>query len=133
MKAHTFKRNSWHYKLAMVGESRHDEYKFNNICSYTRAVIGGALLAFFGSILALIVAGMVFAGFYDIFMWMFLGGPVTPPMIIIGSVMGVITTIMAVVAARIYAHQHSDEPSNNFVIASYRKVKDKTCSRVDFE
>ena len=143
---------SWHFKLANFAcdsmnrrVSRHG----TNICEYTRAIMFGT----FWFLMAVFFSGLfgVWIGYsiYDTVTCLIYGGmPVPSTFIFLGTVMSLLAMTGVYVAVEKYKEHkeakieqsiidgtwkdpHKRNPS--FLTLAYRKFKDKTCFRIEFE
>lgn len=133
MKTLTFNRKSWHAKLAKV--AGYDFYH-GDVCSYTRHVLGGSLLAAFLAAAAFVVSflaihmllGIAFSLWYGIFLFTDAGvfG------LMIGSVIGLITAAHYLNEKLKERRWETRNKPDGFVKNAYRGWKDKYCTKIEF-
>lgn len=137
----TLKKDSWHFWVAnfMTKRIRPEWNEGNDICSYTRAFFAGlfwlAMAAVFG------VGGVCWVGasLWSIFSYLFLnntelGFYAQLFLFVVGTLISFIAIIAAHVKIREYRDEHpAKEKPPGFVKLAYRKFKDKTCFRLNFE
>lgn len=136
MKAFVLDSNSWHFWLANYGEIRIWDDCETDICEYTRAVIKGL---FNLSLVALgIIIGVLWVGasFYNVYDMIANGAKLEPWTGILLSMSGGLFVAMCYLAYREWREERKrnmPEPEPGFIELAYRKVKDKTCARIEFK
>lgn len=130
------KRNSWHYKLAKIGNDNNTIWDIS-ICEYIRKVFWGGILFLFMTALLCVVVGWLGMGLYEI----------------VGSVAGfstlgpaayVIFGLLALIgfgvgsyhAKQAWQKKSKDllkKDNKSFVSTAYKSYKDKICFRVEFD
>jgi hypothetical protein len=151
MKELNFSKNSWHYKLAKLGE--YNEYR-PDFCHYVRSAIFGGIIGlmflfvgtmmmfFLGDFFAYLAA-MVTTG-----LWFnldpHLGAQVIIGLLLIATAIGCLISFHYFKEKRREAKQQKlwearergeeiPEPKPSFIATAYTSLKDKTCFRVRFE
>lgn len=137
MKEFNLKKDSWHYKLVTFGDPDSKlklEYG-TDICAYIRMVIKSTLLWGFIATLSLIIISGVLHSLYDIALFLFFGKETLENgSVIFLSVLAILSGFFGAVALRAWFEVNRDETKPpSFVTLAYRKFKDKTCSRINFE
>lgn len=138
MKTLTVNRNSWHYKLAKLGGR--DVYYETDICSYTRRVMFGVVLAILATaagigaiyLLVDIVLGLGFSIWYGVWLMNAPGEIALMVVAILSFSAGVIFSIEKVSQAwrRHKRNQYDREPG--FVGQAYQSWKHKYCTKIEF-
>jgi hypothetical protein len=138
MKEFTLKRDSWHYKLVTFGD-RESETKLKyevDMCEYVWMVIRSFALWAFFAVVAVSLAFGVIQSLYDLVQYIFFGkefiekGTVVFLVFMVGF--AVFAGIIVFLAWRETVVNDLDYKPG-FVTLAYRKFKDKTCSRINFE
>lgn len=136
---------SWHWRLATTYSSLHDRWEYSgDICDYSQHVFKGAFLA---TVLTAVIAGLAIC-FLDLFIWIGVG-------LTMGWVMAnppaVFAMLLAACAISLVAYVfiedwwvkrkfkmedlESSEPrapkKASFIAQVYRRMKDKTCFRLE--
>jgi hypothetical protein len=137
MKAIQLSFDSWHYKVSKFGGFKH--YNGRDFCHYVRCffagIAWGALLAALASGFVSFVGTLIYQTTVFLYKWLIVGTFDLNPFV--GSSWGVISIVSAI-GGGIYLwakwlerRRYADhEPS--FVGMVYRKFKDKTCFKVEF-
>ena len=132
MKAIVFNNDSWHYKVAIFGDS-YRMRDLSNICSYTRAfLLGGCMI-----VLCIAVLAMIAAAAADTLAWLVSGvlfgfvqisglGSIFPGLLTIVTV--IVTTALAVFSYNTLVEKPS--VTNSFVVNAYKSWKEKWCAKV---
>lgn len=148
MKEFTLDPNSWHFKLANFLSCRVSKYDVKygtDICTYTRAVLGG--LVVFSILTIIVLAFSIWTGnslyqFYNFYVYGIeisesaraFGG-----MIFVASFMAIATAITVLgvwTTQTILEKRRRNAPAvvePSFVSLAYSKFKDKTCYKVNFK
>lgn len=136
----TLKKDSWHYWIANYGEKRvRPEWdEGNDICSYTRAFLKGLmwLVVSVGFVAAFTV--WVCASLWNLGEFFFYGAKLEIWTNFFLAMLTIFGLLMASLAIKIKYEQYRDsrpvvEKPPGFVKLAYRKFKDKTCFRLNFE
>ena len=138
MKEFTLKRDSWHYKLVTFGDKESEtKLKYEvDMCEYVWMVIRSFALWAFFAIVAVLLAFGVIHSLYDLVQYIFFGkefiekGTVIFLTFVVGFL--VFASIIVFLAWRETLRSDPDYKPG-FAILAYRKFKDKTCSRINFE
>lgn len=132
MKSYKLKKDSWHYWLASFGDE-YRVYRLDDICGYIRAVIHGAFLLLLMGIIISILGGTSAFALGNLFSWLFLGYELSGVTVIYSAVItGLIGAAIVIISIE-HLKEKSDRNNPGFVRLAYRKFKDKTCSKVEFE
>ena len=141
MKALNFNKNSWHYRL--VNYFYNDWNISHNLCGYFWQVVFSlfvAILAIFGiAVFIYVLAIAPLMWFFVLFQFGYL-----PPHTeaIIGLILDtgiILTTIIYFISEKLSERREKKRivsqqkpKQDSFIHASYRKFKDKTCMRIEF-
>jgi len=130
----TIKLNkSWHFWLANFGDKRIYAECTTNICEYTRAVLIGTFWASVSLFFACIFGGWIVASLINIVQWVFMGVEIEKYTIMF---IGVVLLFSGAIAVFTFKEWLANRPKKDtpptFVGAAYRKFKDSTCFRVEF-
>ena len=132
MKTYTLKKDSWHYWLASFGDDLR-MYHVNDICAYIRAMIFGLFhLIFVTAIICLLGGGMLFS-IGNLFGWLFLGYKLYEITVIFTTVFVAVITVLIIAVIVAFTKERTNNTEPGFVRLAYRRVKEKTCSLVEFE
>lgn len=119
MKTFTIKTNSWHYRLSALDGHHEDR---DNICDYTRAVLGNLVLSLVG--IALL------GGFITCMVFIFM---------LIIKLIGILNLLLVVLSFASLSYligyfwsRRSNRAENSFIHKAYHSRKDKTCFKLDF-
>lgn len=139
----TLKSDSWHYWIANFAERRVTT-SGSDICSYTRAFIAGMIWFLIVAFLSTTLSIWALVSIVDIGNWLIFGGYLPPYSQVFGLVVVAMAGILGTVAGIMYTkdqiHERSlrnieanrDKPPS-FVKLAYRKFKDKTCFKINFQ
>lgn len=135
MKEYTFSKESWHYKMCLLGDS---DFKWKaqhmDMCEYIRVVIGKLITLALGAILLLFLAGATLLSWYDLFAWLFFDADFHKSSVAMWIVQVGLLIIAGLIAIKVYFDNREVEGKEpSFITVAYRKFKDKTCSKVNFE
>lgn len=139
MKTFTMKRDTWHYKMAVIGRARFDTDGNIDFCSYLSAVFQTALVGLLVIFLGLIVAypivsmfmGIAFSLYYGL--WIFTEAGIAG--IVITTAIGMIAVMVMISRwAETKKEQSRLNPQEpGFFRLAYNKFKDKACVKITFE
>jgi hypothetical protein len=149
MKSLMFKKDSWHYKLVNFIEDGRIENKIN-ICSYRWLVIKGligslvlgTILAGLAGLLLMIITDTLFVIIFQ--EWFFTRGTAIMGVIITGAAISWAAWFFAIypsikyfakkiakTTGRVVTRKNKDQ-TDNFIIQSWKSLKDKYCVQVEF-
>lgn len=132
------KRNSWHYKLAKIGNDNNNIYSGDlTICQYSRKVFWGGVLFLFLVVILLNLIVWLGTAAYEI-IGTIVGFSALGPAsyVLIG-----VTSLIGVGSGLYFWNEYwkgkskellKDE-NKSFVAKSYKSYKDKICFKVDFQ
>lgn len=142
-------QNSWHFKLANFGVSSFDRRVSSygsDICEYIRALFVGTFWFCAASAFVALVASWIGYSLYDLVTVIIYGGIMSP-----GTILFLIIVLsLSLIAGVAYLHEvYKDrkeealreaimkgeykEPDPSFMTLAYRKFKNKTCFKIEFE
>lgn len=137
MKSFVLDCNSWHFRLANFGNRRIWSDEETDICEYTRAVMSGTFLLFgaaLGTMLGILWVG---ASFYNIYTFFAEDAKIEAWTLILLMFSGGILLASGIILFREWwkSRPVKDGPEKEpgFIKLAYRKVKDKTCARIEFK
>ena len=137
MKEFELKKNSWHYKLVTVGSpEKIGELEYGvDLCKYIWMVIWAACM---WAIMIWLFAGLCYAvGFswYSVFNYFAFGEMISEGAFVTLVGQGIILAMFGVLALYVWYKEREvySKREPGFVVLSYRKFKDKTCSRINFK
>jgi apolipoprotein N-acyltransferase len=132
MKTFKLSKNSWHYWLASFGDDLR-MYSVHDICSYVRAMLVGSFQLLFVTAVISAIAGIALFSIGNLFSWLFLGYQLSQlTLMFFALIAGLIGA--GLIIAFIEASKNRVETTEpGFVRLAYRRVKEKTCSLVEFE
>lgn len=140
MKAFVLDSNSWHFWLANFGARRIWSDEETDICEYTRAVISGTFSLFAVTLFWSIISAWVGFSFYNLGEYLFGYVDIVVPTTVMffGVISGFALLVLALfIKEQITNYLDNREPSPEkepgFVVLAYRKVKNKTCARIEFK
>ena len=137
MKEFELKKSSWHYKLVTVGSpEKVGELEYGvDLCKYIWMVIWAACMWVF---MIWMGAGLCYGvGFswYSVFNYFAFGEMIPEPAFIMLMLQGGFIALFGSLALYVWFKERqvysTREPG--FVVLSYRKFKEKTCSRINFK
>ncbi len=141
MKTLKFNTKSWHYQLATKIANYNPGYNDEDLCTYTRHVLGALLIlmvgvagvAIVGLLASHMILGIIFSIMYKTFMFTEFG--------VIGLILSTIILLMFSVIyttkylerrkAAKYRGGYVPKP-DNFIKHAYKSWKDKFCVKIDF-
>jgi hypothetical protein len=134
MKAYNLSKESWHFRLANFGARRIYPEDGSDICEYIRAMVGGTFL------LALSIAGAIlgasWVGFsvYNLYEIAIGAGVLEIYTALLLFLLGALALFISVAVVVDWFHNRPDKPEvePGFAKLAYRKFKNKTCFRLDF-
>lgn len=137
----TLKKDSWHFWVAnfMAKRVRPEWDEGNDICSYTRAFFGGLFWLTMAVVFSVGGVCWVGASLWSIFSYLFLdAAKIEFHTQLFLFMVGTLGLFVAIIAAKIKIQEYrEDHPAKEkppgFVKLAYRKFKDKTCFRLNFE
>ena len=146
MRSATFSRKSWHYRLASVYSDGND-YNMRNICSYTRKVLKGLILAAFivglfsfisfpfGGVVLYIVACLQTGLWFNPFDYTSHMDKIIDVWVLFISIYIFVGTIMGIVYGVYFCFRsiRKTTPMPSAVSEMYEAFHDKTCFRVNLE
>lgn len=152
MKEYTLDVNSWHFRLANSGRTRISPYQIRrgtDFCTYTRAVAQGAFRALTMWVSISAVVAWIGYAIYDLVALLTTTGhdlfgttiiflaflTALAILLVFGLVLEGTKYAKEKLRERRYANLHSGqkEPQPGFFALTYRKLKDKTCFKINFE
>ena len=137
MKAFVLDSNSWHFKLANFNERRIWSDEETDICEYSRAVMAGALTLIFLIIGAILLAVWIGASLYNIYTFNAEDAKLEVWTFIFISITSGLLFSLGIVAIKVWLENRpvkdGPEEEPGFIKLAYRKVKDKTCARIEFK
>lgn len=134
MKAFNLSKDSWHFYIANFGKKRIWVEDGSDICEYTRAVFGGMFLFLLAGLAICLGIAWVAVSLYNIYDIMFNGAEFLPTTVMLLGLIGAGGLLVGVAVVVDWYHNLPDkpEPEPGFVKLAYRKFKNKTCFRLDF-
>lgn len=134
MKAFNLSKDSWHFYVANFGSKRIWVEDGSDICEYTRAVFAGSFLVLLSCACALLGVTWVGCSVYNLYDMMFGNGVLEIYTALLLFMVGMLTVFISIAVFMDWFNSRPEKPEvePGFVKLAYRKFKNKTCFRLDF-
>lgn len=139
-----FSSNSWHFKLANVGTERVYDWVETDICTYIRKVLAGFFVLCLFTMLGIIACLFIGLGVYENVRWVMGWGDIGPAALLLDGATLLIGSMLVIdlmkhkIRAKVYERLYNKmvlkkQQPDNFLVAVYKKFKEKTCYKVTFD
>lgn len=132
MKTFKLSKDSWHYWLASFGDDLR-LYNVTDICAYIRAMIVGLFQLIFVTAIICMLGGSALFSIGNLFGWLFLGYKLYEITVIFTTIFIAVITVLIAAVVVAFTKERTGNTEPGFVRLAYRRVKEKTCSLVEFE